>query len=162
MMDRHRFNYILSEVLAWLMIIAIAGFLVLFCTSCASKYITVPEYHYESHVLRDTIERTDTVTRDRETIIREADSMMLVGLGIRLKEGERAILVLRKELERVMSQQKEVRHDTVIKTDSVRVPYPVEKQLSKWQTIKMDIGGYCIFILLIVICYFISRRIRNP
>ncbi len=49
--------------------------------------------------------------------------------------------------------------DTVIKTDSIQVPYPVEKQLTKWQQIKMDFGGLtmgaCIGLLLLFIGYII-------
>ncbi len=30
---------------------------------------------------------------------------------------------------------------TVVKTDSVQVPYPVEKPLTRWQQAKMDFGG---------------------
>ena len=49
--------------------------------------------------------------------------------------------------------------DTVIKTDSIQVPYPVEKQLTKWQQIKMDFGGLtmgaCLGLLLLFIGYII-------
>lgn len=37
------------------------------------------------------------------------------------------------------------------RTDSVAVPYPQENQLSKWQKIKMDYGGFAIGIVIIVI-----------
>lgn len=36
------------------------------------------------------------------------------------------------------------RRDTVLKTDSIQVPYPVEKELSRWQKIKIELGG-CAF-----------------
>ena len=52
--------------------------------------------------------------------------------------------------------------DTVIKTDSVRVPYPVEKKLSKWQQIKLDIGEWVIVALalsLIALVVIIVRKI---
>ncbi len=32
--------------------------------------------------------------------------------------------------------------DTVIKTDSIQIPYPVEKELSRWQKIKLELGGW--------------------
>ena len=34
------------------------------------------------------------------------------------------------------------RTDTVLKTDSVQVPYPVEKELNRWQKIKIELGGW--------------------
>jgi len=30
------------------------------------------------------------------------------------------------------------------KTDSIQVPYPVERQLTKWETVKMEAGGWAI------------------
>lgn len=46
------------------------------------------------------------------------------------------------------------------KTDSIQVPYPVEKELSRWQSFKMEIGGYAIIILLVVILYFIYKKTK--
>lgn len=45
--------------------------------------------------------------------------------------------------------------DTVIKADSVQVPFPVEKQLTRWQQMKIELGGLAfggiiIFALVIV------------
>lgn len=41
------------------------------------------------------------------------------------------------------------KHDTIVsvKRDSVAVPYPVEKPLTKWERAKMDAGGIAIGIL---------------
>lgn len=49
-----------------------------------------------------------------------------------------------------------------IRVDSIQVPYPVERKLTKWERLKIDWGGYMIgiilvfFILLIRIC--LARR----
>lgn len=55
--------------------------------------------------------------------------------------------------------------DTIIKTDSVQVPYPVEKSLTKWQQIKLDAGGMaiggCLVFLLIIIVGFFVRAYRK-
>lgn len=32
--------------------------------------------------------------------------------------------------------------DTLIINDTIRIPYPVEKSLTRWQQAKMDIGGW--------------------
>lgn len=56
------------------------------------------------------------------------------------------------------------RTDTVIKVDSIQVPYPVEKQLSRWQSLKMELGGWA-FGILIVLClivvWWLVNRIRK-
>lgn len=55
-------------------------------------------------------------------------------------------------------------HDTtyVEKVDSIQVPYTVEKQLTKWQRMKMNAGGWaiglCIVSLLFIIMGFIFRK----
>ena len=48
--------------------------------------------------------------------------------------------------------------DTVITTDSVQIPYPVEKALTRCQKAKIELGGWafggliCIAIILLYIC----------
>ena len=37
------------------------------------------------------------------------------------------------------------------KTDSIRVPYPVEKQLTKWQKIEMNTGRITIIALIVLV-----------
>ena len=37
------------------------------------------------------------------------------------------------------------------KTDSIRVPYPVEKQLTKWQKIEMNTGRITIISLIVLV-----------
>lgn len=38
--------------------------------------------------------------------------------------------------------------------DSIQVPYPVEKELTRWESIKMEAGGYAIVtsVILLLIC----------
>ena len=82
---------------------------------------------------------------------------MLAEYGIKLKNNERVLLLLRSELERAMNHQLEVRSDTVIKTDSVSVPYPVEKQLTWWQQTKVDFAEIIFGILVVIIVFFIIK-----
>lgn len=45
------------------------------------------------------------------------------------------------------------RIDTVYvnRTDSVQVPYPVERKLSKWQQFRMDVGGYAVVAVVVLV-----------
>lgn len=47
------------------------------------------------------------------------------------------------------------------RTRSVEVPkpYPVEKKLTKWQSIKQDIGGYAIFSIIVITLIVLGRYI---
>ena len=52
--------------------------------------------------------------------------------------------------------------DTVIKTDSIQVPYPVERKLTKWQAIKIELGGWAFGIIiafaLIIVGWLIYKK----
>lgn len=52
--------------------------------------------------------------------------------------------------------------DTVIKTDSIQVPYPVEKNLTKWQAIKIELGGWAFGVIiafaLIIVGWLIYKK----
>ena len=129
------------------------------------EYVPVESYSVEHHYHTDTVKQVDSVLTEKETVIREADSAMVANLGLKLKDNERAILILRKELQKAISQKSESKSDTVIKVDSIRVPYPVERKLTKWEQIKMNAGGIsiglCVFCVLLILIGFIVRAYRK-
>lgn len=43
---------------------------------------------------------------------------------------------------------------SLVKQDSAQVPYPVERELTSWQTIKQEIGGIAIGVI-IALCFII-------
>ena len=119
------------------------------CTSCKTKYVTVPEYHTRYTHNTDTFLRSDTMfVRDSVIIRMQGDTMIVEKIRWR----DRIIKVYK------------IKTDSVIQRDSIRVPYPVEKSLSKWEQAKMDFGGIAIggtiaFVVFIVI--WIVKRIRH-
>ena len=53
--------------------------------------------------------------------------------------------------------------DSFIKVDSIPVPYPVEKKLTRWEQTKIDWGGEAIVMLIIIlfiIVWLIVKRVR--
>lgn len=54
-------------------------------------------------------------------------------------------------------------HDTLYieRTDTVRVPYPVERKLKKWEQTKMDFGGAAIGATVVVLCIAVVWLIKN-
>ncbi len=71
-----------------------------------------------------------------------------------------------KELEQKVSHQDSVISDLrtqllSVKSDSIPVPYPVEKQLTKWQQAKMDLGGIAMGGLGIVVCFIVIWLIKK-
>lgn len=45
------------------------------------------------------------------------------------------------------------------KTDTVSVPYPVEKQLTKWQQTKVNYGGWAMGIVFVFILIVVGRMV---
>lgn len=82
---------------------------------------------------RETVvlnEQGDTTRHDRERIIYRATH--------REKELERKVI----EQDSIIGELRE--RLASVKVDSVPVPYPVEKKLTRWQQTKMDLGGIAI------------------
>lgn len=54
-----------------------------------------------------------------------------------------------------------VKYDTVaaLRSDTVRVPYPVERKLTRWEQFRLDVGGWAIGIVIIVILIVVGCMI---
>lgn len=120
----------------WLIGITAAAWLCGLLTGCTSpKHVTVPEYHTEYITKRDTLMTQDTlILRDSVTVYFKGDTVYKEKYALR----DRYKYVYKATT------------DTLIKTDSVRVPYPIEARLTKWQKAKMTIGGWCVVALTAV------------
>ena len=49
----------------------------------------------------------------------------------------------------------------ISRVDSVRIPYPVEKRLTKWQQVKIDYGGKAIGLLAVAVSVVIFYGLRR-
>ena len=131
-------------------------FALLFSGCQSVKYVPVETVKMEKESKTDTVIQKDTVRTEKETVIREArpeDSLMMAKLGIKLRENERLLILLQKELSEQKSNTYENHRDTVLKTDTVSVPYPVEKELTWWERQKIAFGeiGIVAFLCLLVL-----------
>lgn len=114
-------------------------------TSCKTvETVRVPEVHTDT--LIQTRWRTDSVVmRDSVIIVERAEG----------------------RVERVVQWRERLRTVTdttyICLTDSVPVPYPVEKQLGKWEQLKVDYGGYALVavIILLTLAIWLARRYRR-
>lgn len=98
----------------------------------------------ETVVLR---ENGDTARHDKERIVYVA-SYREKELEHKVQQQDSIIKALRLKLESV-------------KSDSRPVPYPVEKQLTKWEQAKMDFGGIAIGAVIAVVCIAVIWLIRK-
>lgn len=114
-------------------------------TSCKTvETVRVPEVHTDT--LIQTRWRTDSVVmRDSVIIVERAGG----------------------RVERVVQWRERLRTVTdttyICLTDSVPVPYPVEKQLGKWEQLKVDYGGYALVavIVLLALAIWLARIYRR-
>ena len=129
---------------ALLIIIALTALYVL--VGCRTKYVTVPEYHKEYINRTDTFLRSDTLFRLDSVVVRV--------------QGDTTVIEKIRWQNRFVNVYK-IKTDTIIKADSVRVPYPVEKNLSKWQQFRLDFGGWAMGVLALGIVFFFIRLFRG-
>lgn len=128
----------------WWMVAVMA--IVICCVSCKTKYVTVPEYHKEYINRTDTFLRSDTLFRLDSVVIRQ--------------QGDTTVIEKIRWQNRFVNVYK-VKTDTIMKSDSIRVPYPVERKLSKWQQFRLDFGGWAMGLTAIVIAFFIVWLVRR-
>lgn len=83
---------------------------------------------------------------------------------------ERVVFIKGDTLIDIRTEQKIMRveiHDTclIVRTDTIRIPYPVERELSRWESIKMDMGGFAIggiaFVILALIAWLVIKFARK-
>ena len=113
---------------------------------CRTKYVTVPEYHKEYINRTDTFLRSDTLYRLDSVVVR--------------MQGDTTIIEKIRWQNRFVNVYK-VKTDTIMKSDSIRVPYPVEKTLTMWQRAKMDGGGWAMGLITVVIIFVIVWLVRR-
>ena len=131
---------------ALLIIITLTALYVL--VGCRTKYVAVPEYHKEYINRTDTFLRSDTLFRLDSVVIR--------------MQGDTTVIEKIRWQNRFVNVYK-IKTDTIIKTDSVRVPYPVERRLSKWEQFKMDVGGWAMggtVVAIVFIIIWLVKRFR--
>ena len=129
---------------ALLIVMALTALYVL--VGCRTKYVAVPEYHKEYINRTDTFLRSDTLFRLDSVVVR--------------MQGDTTVIEKIRWQNRFVNVYK-IKTDTIIKTDSVRVPYPVEKNLSKWQQFRLDFGGWAMGVLALGIVFFFIRFFRG-
>ena len=134
----------MKRILPMLVIAALAS---AFLTSCRSvRYVPVETVRTDT-VYMNRVERDSVVRYDSVYVREKGDTVWL----------EKYKYVYRDKW----------RTDTIYmsRTDTVSVPYPVERQLTRWQQIKQEAGGVAIggFLLAtaVIIAYIVFRSRRK-
>lgn len=138
------------------MLVIVATITISFLAGCKTKYVTVPEYH-ETYVSRtDTVWKSDSVKDVQISIIQEVDSAYLHKIGI-INPPEKAYLIQNSQNKEVSKSLIEHTTDTILKVDSVPKIIIKEKELSKWQHLKMDAGVAAMCIAAALLLLFLLK-----
>lgn len=128
----------MKKILLFFVLMSLAG-----CKTV--KFVPVPEYHtlYKTRV--DTVQRWDSIYfRDSVSIAAKGDTVYLTKTHWRER----------------FKNVYHIKADTIMQLDSVRVPYPVEKPLTKWQQWKMDAGGWALGAVAVLVILFVVRLFK--
>lgn len=120
----------------WACIGLVIGIILLAFTGCKTKeYINVPSVRTEYVCRTDTFAKLDSIyMKDSVYVFKKGDTVF------------HNKLVYRDRYHNIYK----VKTDTIIKTDSVTVPYPIERQLTKNEQRLMSLGRCYIAILFIL------------
>lgn len=129
------------------------------------EQVSLKETHSESLIHKEWDKQTVTLNEKGDTIGRDRDH----GSYTQLSSEERH------EYERLIEAQKDsiaaLRQQLAsVKADTIRVPYPVEKtveverELTKWQQAKMELGGFAFALLFAALCVavvWLAKKFRK-
>ena len=134
-----------EDIMAYLRLIGLIGLIEVCLVSCRTKYVSFPEYHTEYKVRTDSFIKRDSVwVHDSVSVWMRGDT------------------VFKEKLKKVYTDHYIYTNktDTVMKTDSVRVPFPVEKKLGRWE--QMQINSFVpLCVMLFIVCAILVWIIRK-
>lgn len=134
-------------------------------SGCRSvQYVPVETVRTErdSVNIRDSVAIRNEVNYKDSTIIKDSTVIVQDEAGNVLKEKyyrtEKSYTSLQKKYDELISAYAALLSE---KKDTVEVPVPVEKPLSKWQQFKLDVGGYAlcvgVVLVLVVVGYLVYK-----
>lgn len=141
-------DYLRQIIFAFML--AAAFIMLMMLQSCRTKYASVPEYHNVYVNKHDTLTKHDSVYQE-----------VFVD---RYVKGDTIYLTKIKVDYRFRNLYK-TRYRDSLKIDSIRVPYPIERKLNKWENLKMEVGGWAIggfsAVVIALIAYIVAWLVRR-
>lgn len=141
-------DYLRQIIFAFML--AAAFIMLMMLQSCRTKYMSVPEYHDVYVNKHDTLTKHDSVYQE-----------VFVD---RYVKGDSVFLTKTQVDYRFRNIYKTLYRDS-IKVDSLRVPYPIERKLNKWESLKMEVGGWAIgglsAVVIALIAYIVTWLVRR-
>lgn len=166
----------------WLSILALALALASACTS--TKYVPVESVRTEYvhgdnsellNIIQSLTERLHKKERQVDSLMQSYRELLVLSEnGDTLRHDREKIVYRASHRESELEKLVESKNDSIrellrqlesVKSDSIPVPYPVERSLSRWEKAKMDFGGFAIgatvLLVVFVIAWLIKRYARH-
>ena len=127
--------------------IALLICLLVLATGCSRK-VYVP--------VESVVSRTDTIYSAKVRV----DSVIMRDSVAVFQKGDTVLITKYRDRYRVKELTDTV-YQSAIDSVKISVPYPVERELSRWERTKMDFGGMAIGALVIALCVAVSWLIKK-
>lgn len=159
-------------IAAYLIAVLIA---IVWLCSCKTKYVPVETVRTERVEVHDTVEianstaRIDSTTTETKTLLQKVDSAYLALLGIVNAPKEAWLLktsttTKQKTTEQEYHQDKRRQSSDSVRTEVIEVPYPVERELNKWEQFCLDYGKVmvgCTVVMVVLLLFIVVRWING-
>lgn len=120
--------------------------LFLLCACASTRYVPVESGAVRTDTVYSVKFRTDSVMlRDSVSVTQNGDTVVITRYKDRYRVSERVDTV----------------YQSVRDSVKVRVPYPVERQLSRWEQTKMDFGGVALSGIAAMLCAAVVWLIKK-
>lgn len=106
--------------------------------------------------VESTVSRTDTIYSAKVRV----DSVIMRDSVAVFQKGDTVTITKYRDRYRVKELTDTV-YQSAIDSVKVSVPYPVERELSRWERTKMDFGGMAIGALVIALCVAVAWLIKK-
>lgn len=157
----------------WQLLIYVLGMLLIafFLSGCKSSFHTMkPEVsHYETDSFtsetKQNVLRWDSIVKRDSTYVKDSVAIRKEGDTIFVERWHWEYIYDFFHLEKMnLENKQDMDFRFIARSDTIRVPYPVEKQLSKWEQFQLkyanwSFGALCV--LLVVLGYKLYKKIKN-
>lgn len=106
--------------------------------------------------VESAVSRTDTIYSAKVRV----DSVIMRDSVAVFQKGDTVLITKYRDRYRVKELTDTV-YQSAIDSVKVSVPYPVERELSRWERTKMDFGGMAIGALVIALCVAVAWLIKK-
>lgn len=106
--------------------------------------------------VESVVSRTDTIYSAKVRV----DSVIMRDSVAVFQKGDTVLITKYRDRYRVKELTDTV-YQSAIDSVKVSVPYPVERELSRWERTKMDFGGMAIGALVIALCVAVAWLIKK-